>query len=195
MEKDVYEIYSRMLSDAEKAEGSNTNPRLLIEATTGSAYLEETCIHPPSGFKERYGEILSDFQQRQETPRTLRRAFSSGKPYVLLGKDAAYRFRMRSPTNEEAEAFSGVIDLFTLSDVYFDQKRTLALVGISSWCGNVCGMHQWKLFAKQADATWNELPGAACSTIARTARPRAGIAYSELLNTANHKVPNSHVPT
>jgi hypothetical protein len=51
---------------------------------------------------------------------------------------------------------------FTLSDVYFNQKGTLALTGISSFCGGLCGLFQWKVFQRRGDGTWEESDWHAC---------------------------------
>jgi hypothetical protein len=64
------------------------------------------------------------------------------KPYLLLGADEVSAFmEVLGPIPEAKlrdERFRGVTDLFTLSEVYFNQRQTLAPTAISSWCGGLC---------------------------------------------------------
>jgi hypothetical protein len=73
-----------------------------------------------------------------------------------------------NPTNEGLTLASRVsTDLFTFSDVYFSKNGRLALTAMSSWCGGICGQHQWKVPEKLPTGEWQELPAwVACSTIA-----------------------------
>lgn len=168
-ERDVYEIYSLMLSNPDTSHGPDTNPRYLIEGTTGPGYPDEPCVHAPADEAERFAEVLRDFSRRRSTPRVLRRALSIKKSYVLLKPTDVRVFKQRSQPRIDEEPFRGVQDIFTLSDVYFDKNRSLALTAISSWCGNLCGLYQWKVFKKER-GKWEEQPWAGCAAIARSRR-------------------------
>lgn len=176
-EKDVYAIYSLMLTNPQTSHGADNNKLYLIAATTAPGVPKEPCIGPP---KEReadrgadFREVLADFQQRQATQRQLSRALSISKPYVLLSADEVREFqeaRAPKPPGSVAERFQGVTDLFTLSDVYFNQRRTLALTAISSWCGSLCALYQWKVFERIAGGAWEDTKWPACFTIAEMLR-------------------------
>jgi hypothetical protein len=46
------------------------------------------------------------------------------------------------------------------SDVYFNQKRTVALVHVNWWCGGLCGRPTWRAFEKGGDGVWQIAPWA-----------------------------------
>jgi hypothetical protein len=71
------------------------------------------------------------------------------------------------------ERFRGVTDLFTLSDVYFNPARTLALTAISTWCGGLCALYQWNVFEKVGPDRWEERGWVRCITIAAKRLPTA----------------------
>jgi len=169
LENDVYAIYSLMLTNPRTSHGPDSNPRYLIQDITAPGHPDEPCIRPPAEYQQRFAEVLQEFGQRQNaTPRTLKRALSIPKPYVLLKPDDVRRFQTRSQPEMAREPFADVLDLFTLTDVYFNKNRTLALTAISSWCGSLCALYQWEVFEKQASGKWEEKPWAACITIARS---------------------------
>jgi hypothetical protein len=170
LDKDVYAIYSLMLTNPQTSHGPDNNKLYLIAATTGPGVPKEPCIRPP---KEReadrgadFREVIADYHQREATPRQLSRTLSIEKPYLLLSADEVTEFQQarapRPPGSSSADRFQGVIDLFTLSDVYFNQYRTLALTAISSFCGGLCGFHQWRVYERIAGHPWEDTKWAAC---------------------------------
>ena len=155
-EKDVYAIYSLMLTNPQTSHGSDDNERYLIRMFTAPTSPQEPCVRPPA---EREAEMCTDYERRKTTPRQLKPAFSISKPYVLLSADEAETFiqsRMPKPGQAPIERFKGVTDLFTLSDVYFNKRGTLALTGISTLCGFNCGLFQWKVFERLSSGKWEE---------------------------------------
>ena len=50
--------------------------------------------------------------------------------------------------------FQEINEIFTLGDVYFSNDRTLALTGIATWCGALCGSAQWMIYEKLSDGAW-----------------------------------------
>lgn len=170
LEKDVYAIYSLMLTNPRTSHGADKNERYLIATTTTPGSPEEPCIRPPKERAADFREVLADYKRRKSIPRELKPTFSVGKPYELLSDEEARDFvaerRLGIPGSNRR--FLGVTDLSTLSDVYFDQRRTLALTAISSWCGSLCALYQWKVFQKMESGKWEEqLDWVGCLTIAR----------------------------
>jgi hypothetical protein len=106
--------------------------------------------------------VLADYERRKAKPRELKPTFSIRKPYLLLSADEVRAFELHVPD----QRFRGVTDIFTLSDVYFNQRQTLALTAISLWCGELCGLYQWKAFEKLNTGKWEERPWGGCVTIA-----------------------------
>lgn len=174
-EKDVYAIYSLMLTNPQTSHGPDDNERYLIATTTAPGVPREPCVRPPKERKDReadFREVLADFERSEARPRQLRRALSIQKPYVLLSADEVREFQearslIKNRPGSTDERFRGVTDLFTLSDVYFNQRRTLALTAISSWCGNLCGLYQWKVFERLETGKWEDTHWPACFTIAK----------------------------
>ncbi len=123
-----------------------------------------------------FAETLADYQRRKDTPATLERALNITKPYQLLNRDEAKEFAelhdlRPGPKAKPKELFQKATDLFGLTDVYFNGDRTLALTGISTYCGPLCGGYQWKVFEK-TNRGWEERRWVGCRTIASAARPK-----------------------
>jgi hypothetical protein len=171
-EKEVYAIYSLMLTNPKTSHGADRNERYLIRAATVPGTPRFPCVRPPKEREADFREVLADFEQRSDTARQLERKLSIQKPYVLLNADQAKQFieeRSMNPNRPKTreEQFRGVTDLYSLSDVYFNQRRTLALTAISSWCGSLCGFYQWKVFEKTDGGNWEARDWSTCMTVAR----------------------------
>jgi hypothetical protein len=171
-DKDVYLIYSLMLTNPQTSHGPDNNARYLIAATTGPGVPKDPCVRPPKERETEFREVLADFEHRKAAPRQLRRDLSIQKPYLLLSADEVKAFTdardsFHAPPQVPDERFRDVADVFTLTDVYFNPHRTLALTAIGRWCGNLCGLWQWKVFEKLDTGRWQELDWTACATMAR----------------------------
>lgn len=169
-ERDVYLIYSLMLTNPRTSHGPDNNERYLIAATTAPGRPLEPCVMPPKEREADLREVLADYEHRKGKTRELKPAFSIPKPYLLLNADEVKSFmKERWPTPEPKlpdARFRGVTDIFTLSDVYFNQRQTLALTAMSTWCGSLCALYQWKVFEKLHMGKWEERPWVGCMTIA-----------------------------
>jgi hypothetical protein len=170
-QKDVYAIYSLMLTHPPTSLGADRNEYYLISATTGSGPggALPPCVSPPKEREREYRELLDDYL-RPKAPRQLKRALAIPKQYVFASAADVNEFiddrAIPRPNHQPNERFRGVVHLFTLSDVSFNRRRTLALTSISYWCGGLCGLKQWKVFEKQ-HGQWKELPWNTCSVIAQ----------------------------
>lgn len=170
-EKDVYAIYSLILTNPRTSHGPDNNQRYLIAATTVPGIPKDPCVRPPKEREVDFREVLVDFENRKSTPRELKPALSLSNPYVLLSANEAAEFMKERSLGRTAQTvpnprFQGVTDVFSLSDVYFNQRRTLALTFISTWCGGLCGLLQWRVFEKLDTGTWKERPWTNCTTMA-----------------------------
>jgi hypothetical protein len=174
-EKDTYAIYSLVLAHPETSHGPDDNERYLVAETTASVFSQEPCVQPPKEREAEFQEVMADYQQRKSIPRKLKPAFSIGKPYSLLDASAVTKFMQEQdrplPSQGETSSntqFPGVSDIFTLSDVYFNQRRTLAMTAIESWCGSLCGLQQWKVFERLDTGEWKERHWVTCVTVSST---------------------------
>jgi hypothetical protein len=153
-----------MLTNPQTSHGADNNERYVIATTTVPGYPKEPCVRPPKDREKELQEVLTDFERRNGTQRLLTRRFSISKPYVLLSEEQIVEFRRA----RDKEQFRGVTDIFRLSDVYFNQRGTLALTFISTSCGDLCGSFQWKVFEKLNDGMWQERDWITCTSMART---------------------------
>jgi hypothetical protein len=174
-DKDTYAIYSLVLAHPKTGHGPDDNERYLIAETTASAFPQEPCVQPPKEREADFREVIADYQQRKSIPRKLKPAFSIGKPYSLLDASAVSKFMQEKeralPSHGEAISntqFQGVSDIFRLSDVYFNQRRTLAMTAIWSWCSGLCGRQQWKVFERLDTGEWEERRWVTCVTVSST---------------------------
>lgn len=160
-----------MLTNLQTSSGAE-NERYLIRETTGPGTPKDPCVRPPKERVAEFDQVLSDFEKRRDTPRKLARAFSIPKAYELIDEAEANAFVNERKLGLQAgtipdERFKHVSDLITLTDVYFSERRTLALTAIETWCGGLCASMRWRVFEKGKDGKWRELPWIACATMAR----------------------------
>jgi len=180
-DKDVYAIYSLLLTNLRTSHGAYEGDRYLIAAATGPAHPQEPCVRAPRQREQDFREMLADYQRRRAAPRELKPEFKVDKPYVFLSSEDVAAFvadRLPRPgrTPDQADGrFRGVSDLITLADVYFNRRGTLALTAISTWCGPVCALHQWKTFEKLEAGGWREQEWVTCATIAERRAGKPGL--------------------
>jgi 5-methylcytosine-specific restriction endonuclease McrA len=62
------------------------------------------------------------------------------------------------------ELFRGAMDLITLGNIYFDQKRTLAAFYTWAYCGSLCGYGTWRVFIRNGKGDWEEQHWITCMT-------------------------------
>ena len=173
VDKDVHAIYSLMLTNPRTSHGADNNARYLIRDMTHPGTPEYPCVQPPKEREAEYRGVLNDFEQRKNTQRKLGRKFAIAKAYILLSAEDAKKFeKSRSSVrlNEPPESdirFEGVVDLFTLTEVYFNPQHTLALTAISTWCGGLCALYQWKVFEKSKSGNWEERTWITCTTVSQ----------------------------
>ena len=161
-EKDVYAIYSLMLTNPRTSHGPYDSERLLIAKATRQASVQILCMRPPKEREPEFREALADYERRKATPRDIRPLLAISKPYELLTADEVNAF-IADPASGR---FRGVSDYFTLGDVYFNRAGTLALTAFSSWCGGLCGQSEWRVFEKADTGKWVELRWGLCLAIA-----------------------------
>jgi len=163
--EDVYAVYSALLKDP--LEGSVTVGRdtvLLLQPQTAPVRLRppsEVCFVRTPANAQEWMELLSALSAYQYKPEVLEEQKFSGGPQVKVLDDAGVaalqqqfiqdferRMNQYSPTYPR---------LFQLSRVFFNQKRTLALVEVSMRCGPLCGEGRWRVLQK-TNGQWENYP-------------------------------------
>ena len=164
---DVYSIYSLLMTNPTTSHGADDNQIYLIANTTIPGFPREPCVRVPTAYESAFAEVMADFNRRRNISTTLERNFTIKKPYELLTPQGVNDFitQHSGPYIPPKEFPQSAIDLFRLTDVYFDHDHTLALTAISTFCGSTCGMAQWKVFEKTKGG-WQEKPWVTCGSIA-----------------------------
>jgi hypothetical protein len=166
---DVYSVYSTLLGRPSLSH-PNTNGRFVIKAATelpAPAQEPAGCIAVPGPYRARFQEILEDFETRKTQRYRLDRALTIVKAYDLVDEAGAKEFiELREHMSSSPDSrFAGAVDLITLGNVYFDRHRTLAMVHMSAWCGNLCGFWRWRILERQGPDHWEDRPWVRCVTI------------------------------
>jgi hypothetical protein len=166
---DVYAIYSLLLANAPLSHPGD-NQVYLVAGTTVPGVPREPCVRPPDEYAAGFAEIMADYDKRKNVAVILQPAFQLDKPYRLLNTEEVKEFielhRLRpGPRPKPRELFEKSKDLFYLTNVFFNQSRTLALTAIRSYCGQLCGRADWKVFEKAKNGRWEERHWIACSTM------------------------------
>ena len=91
-EKDVYAIYSLMLTHLQTSHGPDHNERYLIAPATVPGNPKQPCVRPPKEREADFQEVLADYERGRAAAQQLKRAFSIQKPYVLLSSDEVREF-------------------------------------------------------------------------------------------------------
>jgi hypothetical protein len=162
-EKDIYSIYSLLMANPKTSHGADNNPRYLIADRTRPPLPKLPCVRAPADRDTEFQEVLSDFETRKASPALLTRQLSISKPYELLPSEEVEAFHR----GYSDPRFEGVTDVFTFADVYFSRNGNLALTGISTWCGRLCGLYKWKVLERLPSGEWKEQPWSTCSVIAQ----------------------------
>jgi len=117
-----------------------------------------------------FREIREDFDRRKNTPRQVPRSLSTPKPYVILDPSVTKELLKSAALSDSPiirERYPGAEHLLLFSDVNFNQKRTVAMVHVESWCGGLCARSVWIAFEKGNEGVWQMRPWArACPVIA-----------------------------
>ena len=119
--QDIYAVYSALFANPDPR-----NPIYLIRAKTVSLqnapgpFGPQPCVTVPPAYATDWNEILAEFREHKDSPGTLEAALKIGTPYQLLNGNEAY-------------STSASKDVFTLENVYFNRKRSLALTYRLLW--------------------------------------------------------------
>ena len=168
---DIYAIYTLMLTDPRTSHGKGGNEIILIRDKTVPGTPRVPCVGPPrsSPYERDFAEARADYDQRKDdAPARIEYELKISKNYLILNDADCAEFvktREPGPKPEVPERFRLSADLFGLTDVYFNSRRTLALTGFSTYCNSVCGGYWWMVFEK-TDEGWRQLPWQACRVIA-----------------------------
>jgi len=174
--QDVYAVYSVLMTNPPVI-GGDSNKTYAIAALTTPANLDRGndpalpeeirrmvagCDAPPPGYEDQWQEILAEFRSRSDAPVPMLRELKITKPYIYLTDEEGGVFKSvhnstNAPIGPNAQ-FGGAVAVVSLSNVYFNRNRTLAVVRISSSCGMLCGQGERKIYEKTATA-WREVTG------------------------------------
>ncbi|HET9130345.1 MAG TPA: hypothetical protein VFO86_05315 [Terriglobia bacterium] len=156
--QDVYAIYSQIMSNPPTSFRNDANTTYAIEAMTVGktpkpaqppagdlaefmARIDgDPCVVPPKPYEGRWSGVLAEYNAGAPSV-PLERSLSIVKPYVLL-------------TTGVSTPLQDVRDIFRLTNVYFNKDRTLALAGVGTTCGSLCGIFQWLILERSPEGRW-----------------------------------------
>jgi len=161
---DIQAIYSWLITH------STTQDKLYLIAPEAYQrdYPRGRCLEIPADHTADFREIRADFDRRKNT-RTVPKRLSTPKPYIVLDPDVAQELLKSALLSDSPiirEHFPGAQHLWLFSDVSFNQKRTVALVHVDSWCGGLCNISKWIAFEKGNKGVWQMRPWVACFAVA-----------------------------
>jgi hypothetical protein len=181
---DAYAIFSALIAASPVVRSGPGNVPTddqiyLIEATTvtdrtgfgppgaRTLFTAESCLKVPPLDDAGFREILSDYNQRKNTPAALKRQFTFSKPYQLLTATESDRFLREAleatpkskapnvtPPRNRNPLYPKSKRVFRVGDVYFNKARTLAVVFFSVYTNSADGSGSWKAFRKAANGQW-----------------------------------------
>lgn len=157
---DAYAIYSLLVPGEALAKmAPSLNQRWAIAAMTvnasdiSPALAPEAALQPPKDDPRGFREAAADYQARKNERLRLVRDFHLTRPYSLLTPEEVNEFRTArsTPTAPSAlrQKYSGYPGITYFSQVFFNSKRSAALVYMVDWCGNLCAGGQWVYLEKQ----------------------------------------------
>ena len=165
-DNDIRAIYSWLITHS----AGQDKLYLIAPETSQSDYPLDRCLEIPPDHTADFREIRSDFDRRKNTVHVVPKSLSTPKPYVILDPNISKELMKSASLSESPivrEHFPGAQHLMLFSDVSFNQKRTVALVHVDSWCGGLCNRSMWIAFEKGDAGVWQMRPWArACIAIA-----------------------------
>ena len=171
-DNDVRAIYSWLITHS----ADQDKLYLIAPETSQSDDPLDRCLDVPPDHAADFRQIRADFDRSKNalrfaqdtvlyfTGRKVPTFFSTTKPYVILDPNVAKEIMLHSSLLSDSpivrERYPGAEHLLLFSDVFFNQKRTVALVPVNWWCGGLCGRPMWIAFEKGDDGVWQVRPWA-----------------------------------
>lgn len=168
---DSYVIYSSLLPFGEAANPGMPHAMWLVEdATVQVVSPDKLCqaepgarpghhasmnphiaVHPPAARMLDFNEILADFDAHCHDRVSLSAtAWQTKVPVHLLTSVEQKEFegtRWEKADESAKDKYQGASGLYGFSEVYFNERHTVALVYATHWCGGLCGEGFWFAFA------------------------------------------------
>ena len=162
--KDVYAIYSLLLpGDVLANVDSTQNQRWAIAATTvnaediNPALAPEAALQAPATHARSFHEAVADYNLRKNERLVLTRHFQVDRPYSLLDSSEVTEFRNARTSASAGSAlrqkYNGYPGITYFSEIYFNPRRTAALVYMLDWCGNLCAQAEW-VYLEKNNGQW-----------------------------------------
>jgi hypothetical protein len=127
------------------------------------------CIHAPAEYERALDQIFASYKARKARKARLQPRFRITRPYKLLNDAESkqfgeFRFRGKEPDPTLAALFRRTPDLIRLSQVFFSEDHTVAMVLVSNYCGGLCGGEKWRILVKRNGA-WIDEDWVGCMTM------------------------------
>jgi len=153
---ETYAVYSAILSPPPLSHEDRSAKYAITDTTATAEFFGDGLCIPQNYKPESFAQIKSEYEKRKNIPVPLKRAFTLRKPYIFLTFQQTLQFHYH--------AYKGVDDVLTLSDVYFDRSKTLAIVYVWAFCGPICALGGWHILEKAPNGHWHEIFQGTCGS-------------------------------
>jgi hypothetical protein len=170
-----YEIYAALIPSGETAGPRWPHDLFLVRDTTIAAVQPgkpcqsqppndddmnpHIAVQPAPEDRHDFEEILQDFDKHCHEQLILH-PWKSALPIRLLNEDEQKEFESTRGRRDSDPAivrkYQGAAAIYGFSQVYFNAHSTVAMVYVTTWCGNLCGQGWWSGFALK-DGRWRLL--------------------------------------
>lgn len=116
------------------------------------------CVQPPKEDQWAFAEAVADFRAQQGKVYRLENYFTLKQRKLLLvapNDEAVIRKKLSTAQHISNPQLDEATDIIRLSNVGFSHDRSLAIVIVSNYCGNMCGGEKWRIFTR-SDNGWAE---------------------------------------
>lgn len=161
---DSYKIYSLLMPVGELASPSWPHDfYLLADTITVNPTIDpREAFQVPPNRAQDFEELLQDYDRHSlERVKLSADGMKLKAPLRMLNEKEQEEFENAMEPNAPAELkvkYKGAAGFSSFSQVYFNQRHTVAMVFAGGWCGNVCGEWYWAIFELDSAGNWKALP-------------------------------------
>lgn len=150
---DVYALYSLVMQPP-RLSHTDGNQTYLIADSTSAGMNPAPCIQVDPQYQKPFDEILAEYAANENDVYRLDPSFKASKPYKLLTAAEAEEVEKNLLAGHR---IPGSQDLIRLSNVYFSRNHKFAVVSVSAFCGQLCGMGTIALYQKGRNGQWSRV--------------------------------------
>src|SRR5262249_49954198 len=148
----AYEVYSAILPMDWPWQVAKAQSLVIREET--KAY--KMCLRPEADSEAMVGPAISEYVRLNEQAWRLQRRLSIDKPYELVTSDEFQKSAFKGDWENFYKQHPKSGGWIELSAVGFNADKTVAVVFMAHYCGNLCGGGRYYVLQKK-DGKWTSL--------------------------------------